>query len=127
MTRTLGDSLDYDVENVFLNVNEFAVEVTIARGISRTTSVPAMVYTVVDTTGEDEIIETIAEERTYKIRPADYMVNGTPVTPRDGDRIITGSGVKELTFEVLPVPGRQCFELDAAGLMLSVHTKRVGS
>lgn len=124
MSRTFLDSLEADVESVFLNVHEFAQAVTLSRGVGHTTaSVPAIVeqrdYQAVDQDGMATLVEMVD----FDIAASAYLVDAVAVEPRTGDRIATADGQQ---FEVGEAPGRGCW--DYAGgdkLVMRVHTRRV--
>lgn len=49
------------------------------------------------------------------------------LTPRQGDRITETVDGTTSTYEVLPIDKRPVFEaLDTAGILLKIHTKKVG-
>ena len=53
---------------------------------------------------------------------ADLQLTGSSVMPRPGDRITSGGVV----YEAMPLKDGQAWEgVDAAGVMVTVHTKRV--
>lgn len=128
MPRTFNDSLDHDVEAVFLNTAEFAVTVSLYRGTQSTSGIVAMVAR--KTTGteppDQEMIGTDIESRNYRIRASDYLVNAVAVIPRVGDVIVETlrSGVT-IRCEVLPDRGGPCFESNDSGMLFIVKTKRV--
>jgi hypothetical protein len=51
---------------------------------------------------------------------------GTQIEPREGDQIRITLNSTPMTYEVLPVADRQCWEwADTSGIMITVHTKEV--
>lgn len=72
-----------------------------------------------------ESTSTIITARDYTFTKAD--LDAESITPREGDRISeTIAGVAYM-FEVLPIGNKPCAEwLDKEGVMLIVHTKKVG-
>lgn len=128
MPRTFNDSLDHDVEAVFLNTDEFAVTVSLYRGTQSTSGIVALVAR--KTTGteppDQEMIGTDIESRNYRIRASEYLVNAVAVIPRVGDVIVETlrSGVT-IRCEVQPTYNEPCYESDLQGLMYLIHTKRV--
>lgn len=127
MSRTFKDSLEDDLA-VFINPDEFAVEVTITRGeYTPTTNVPALPRTENNAYARTpDRMSLKVEQRHYQIRTADYIVNGVESLPTEGDKITETlqSGVV-VTGEVKRTSDRPCFELDSSGLVLLVHTKRI--
>lgn len=129
MPRTFKDTLEDDLDKVFLNTNEFAVNVSISRGdYAPTTNVPALVATKEDNASSrtTERMSLKYEERNYRIRTSTYVVNGAQTLPTEGDKIIETlqSGVT-VTSEVKRTSDRPCYELDSSGIVLLVHTKRI--
>lgn len=126
MSRTFSDSIEDDVEQIFLNTDEFAVTVTLTRSLLSTAGIAAIVVNRSESIGTEAVTETDIEERDYRIQASKYVINGSAVDPRDGDRIteVLASGVTIIS-EVLPLNGKRCFEPDASGTLLLVHTKRI--
>lgn len=125
MSRTFDDSLAADIENTFLNVNEFAVTVSIGRGVHTTTGVAAIVAMKEDEVVGPNRMGTGIRKRNYRIRASQYKVNGVVVEPRQGDVITeTLKSGGTLVGQVLPEPGQQCFEYDSSGTLLLVRTKQ---
>ena len=124
MSRTFSDSLESDVESIFLNVDEFARPYTLSRGQSKTAGVPAIVanrqYDATDNAGGAIAFAAIDLD----IAASAYEIGGVAVDPRPGDRL-QDAGNSEM-YEVLPIAGGRCFEPSEDGLLLSVHCKRVG-
>lgn len=123
MSLTFNDCLSNDLATTFLNVNEFAGFVTVTRGGNSTPEVAAIVaarsYEVI----EDGSAATSVQAWDFDIIAAAYLISAVQVDPRTGDRITDASSN---VFEVLPIPGRQCFEPTGGdGLMIRIHTKRV--
>jgi len=59
---------------------------------------------------------------------AELLIADERVTPRKGDRWRPTIEDIEETYEVLPIGKRPCFErADASGVLLLVHTKKVGA
>lgn len=56
------------------------------------------------------------------------LVNGTDaVVPRPGDRVTVTIAEQECVYEAMPLGNKPCFEpADPDGVMLVVHTKKVG-
>ena len=58
---------------------------------------------------------------------ADLVIAGSPIKPRSGDRIKEKLNGEPIEFEVLPIGKLPCSEwLDTSGVLLLVHTKKVG-
>ena len=56
------------------------------------------------------------------------LIADESITPRKGDRWKPTIEGAEETYEVLPIGKRPCFErADASGVLLLVHTKKVGA
>jgi hypothetical protein len=59
---------------------------------------------------------------------SELAIADEPITPRKGDRWKPTIEGTEETYEVLPIGKRPCFErADASGVLLLVHTKKVGA
>lgn len=122
MSRTFADSVAYDLANTFFNTNEFAEAVTLGRNANETSGVAAIVstrnYEVVD----EEGLLTFVESMDFDFPATSYVIGGSQVDPRPGDRVVTADGV---SHQVLPVGRRPCFEpVGQSGLVIRVHTKR---
>lgn len=120
MSRTFADSLATDLD-AFFSANEFGVSFSLTRGAATTTGVAAIVatrtYDVTDANGIPQAFEAIDID----MPKASYVVSGTVVDPRSGDMLAAGGQ----TYQVLPIPGRNCFDVGADGRIITVHTKRV--
>lgn len=58
----------------------------------------------------------------------DLAFNGAQLTPRAGDVITETLNGVTIEYQVLPVAGRKAVEwLDTSGILLLIHTKRVGA
>jgi hypothetical protein len=90
-----------------------------AEGIALTASVAMHDYEVA---GQDNFVTSV--------QFWDWTITASElgITPRQGDRITETLNSVALTYEVLPIDKRPCFEsLDTANLLLKVHTKKVAS
>lgn len=91
--------------------------------------VPTVSFTATSRNQDYEVVtestSTIITARDYTFTKAD--LDAESITPREGDRISeTIAGVAYM-FEVLPIGNKPCAEwLDKEGVMLIVHTKKVG-
>jgi hypothetical protein len=57
---------------------------------------------------------------------SELVLEGEPIEPRPGDRIVQTIDGDEFPFEVMPLERKPCFKrLDASGRLIVVHTKRV--
>lgn len=122
MSRTFADSLSGDVD-AMLSTAEFATSYTLSRiGRSATTGVAAIAVNRQRDASDDQGGTVAFEIVDLDIAAAAYRIGGAAVEPRPGDRLTSSAGV---AFEVLPVPGGQCFSPSDDGLVLSVHVKRV--
>jgi len=122
MSRTFSDSLQFDVENTFFNVNEFAQSYSLSRGVKTTTGVAAItsvrVYERIDESG----VVTDVESVDFDMPATAYEIDGVARDPVQGDRFGDGSSV----WEVVPIGRRKCFEpLDGDARTIRVHTRRV--
>jgi hypothetical protein len=64
----------------------------------------------------------------WRFTASALVIADEPITPRKGDRWRATIEDAEETYEVLPVGKRPCFErADASGVLLVVHTKKVGA
>lgn len=127
MARTFNDSLEEELESVFLNTDEFAVTVTLKRSVHSTPNVPAIVASKSNETTAVEDIGTDAELREYRIRSTAYRFNGSVVIPRGGDFITETlrTGVTIVCEVLPPSQSKPSYEPDANGSLLLVHTKVV--
>lgn len=75
--------------------------------------------------GDGSII--VARVTDWRFKAADLMLEGEQVRPRRGDRIeYTTLAGESVTYEVLPVAGRECFRFtEGSESELRVHTKLV--
>jgi hypothetical protein len=81
-------------------------------------------YEVLD---RDEGAMTAVTFDDWLFTASELIVNGTAITPRIGDQITETLNGTTITYEVLPIDKRPCFEFaDSSGILLTVHTKRVG-
>lgn len=122
MSRTFADSLDYDAENVFFSVNEFARAYSLSRGVKTTSDVAAItsvrVYERVDESG----IVTELEATDFDLPASAYLIDGVQRDPSPGDRFGDGSSI----WEVMPIGRRKCFEaLDGDARVIRVHARKV--
>jgi hypothetical protein len=123
VSRTFSDSLETDLGAAFFSTNEFARSFTLRRGAASTTGVAAIVaarqYEATDSHG----VTVAYAALDLDLAASAYLVSAAVVEPRAGDRMEdAASGV---IYEVLPIPGGQCFEPSEDGLVLSVHVKKV--
>ena len=120
---TFQEALANDVANVFMNTNEFARSFTLLRNGATTTGIAAIVavrqYDASD--GDGGTIAYAAVD--LDIAASAYLVSAVVVEPRPGDRLTEAASGD--VYEVLPIPGGQCFEPSEDGLILSVHVKKV--
>ena len=103
--------------------------VTIAyqRGAAASSDITATVslheYEVLDTDG----IMILIKSRDYIVHAADLVIGSDTITPRSGDRIVETIGGTEQTFEIMPLGAQNEYEpLDTDGVLLKIHTKKVG-
>ena len=101
--------------------------VVYSRGLSLSVPLTAVhdmqSYEVVNDQGFPETV--IAHD--FLIAASDLVSSDLPVLPRNGDQVsLTISGAA-CVFEAMPLGNRPCFEAaDPDGVMLVVHTKKVG-
>ena len=96
MSRTFADSLDYDAENVFFSVNEFARAYSLSRGVKTTPDVAAItsvrVYERVDESG----IVTELEATDFDLPASSYLIDGVqdldPAWLQGGPRVALTAG-----------------------------------
>ena len=122
MPRTFQDGLDYDAENVFFSVDEFAREYTLSRGLNESSGVAAItalrLYERIDNAGGVTEVQSVD----FDLPASLYLIDGNQVEPLPGDRFGDGTQV----WEVFPIGRRQCFEpTDGDGRVIRVHTRRV--
>lgn len=122
MSRTFADSLQFDLENTFFNVNEFAKSYSLSRGVKTTTGVAAIatvrVYERVDESG----VVTEVESTDFELPATAYLIDSVQYDPAPGDRFGDGTHV----WEVMPIGRRKCFEaVDGDARVLRVHARRV--
>lgn len=81
-------------------------------------------YDVLDQ--NEGVITTVAFDD-WMFTASELKISGTVITPRIGDQISETLNGNTITYEVLPIDKRPCFEFaDSSGILLTVHTKRVG-
>ncbi len=102
-------------------------QVTYARGAGESEPITGTVvqhqYEVVENDGSITLI--LAYDWTFTA--SDVVVAGSPIKPRAGDRIKETLNGEAIEFEVLPIGKMPCSEwLDTSGILLLVHTKKVG-
>ena len=102
-------------------------QVTYARGAGESEPITGTVvqhqYEVVENDGSITLI--LAYDWTFTA--GDLVVAGNPIKPRSGDRIKVTLNGEAFEFEVLPIGKMPCSEwLDTSGILLLVHTKKVG-
>lgn len=107
--------------------NSAGLTVTYARGsdsVAVTASAAFHEYQIVDEEGFSQSVLV----RDYILHAADLILDGSAVAPRIGDVITETIGGVAQTFEVLPLDDRrrEYQPLDTDGVLLMVHTKRVG-
>lgn len=123
MTNPMQDAIAWAAD-MFMDVG--GVSVTYQRGLGSVaiTATPSMHrYEVVDAEG----IGITALSRDYLIRAADLVIGGTAIVPRSGDRVTETIRGVSTTFEVMALGDLKEFEpLDTNGLILKVHTKKIG-
>lgn len=74
-------------------------------------------------TGDDGLVTDVAVD-SWTVTAADLTLG----EPRPGDQIVETLSLEEIRYEVLPLATAPCFEwFDSSGIMLTVHTKRVGA
>ena len=102
-------------------------QVTYARGAGEGEPITGTVvqhqHEVVENDGSITLI--LAYDWTFTA--SDLVVAGSPIKPRSGDRIKETLNGEAIEFEVLPIGKMPCSEwLDTSGILLLVHTKKVG-
>jgi len=123
MSLTFNDCLANDLAYTFLNTNEFAVSVSVTRGAATTTGVAAIVAARSYDRVGDDIVVTSIQSWDFDIIATVYQISSARVDPQVGDRITDSTNA---VFEVMPIPGAQCFEpTDGDGKLIRVHTKRI--
>ncbi len=102
------------------------VTISYSRGIgsvSITATAAMHQYEVVDQDG----LPTQFLSRDYLVQAADLVIDATTIAPRIGDRISETIGSVVNVFEVMPIPGKkECEPEDPDGVLLRIHTKKVG-
>ena len=102
-------------------------QVSYARGVQQSDPITGTVvqhqYEVVESDGSVTLV--LAYDWTFTA--SDLVVAGNPIKPRSGDRIKETLNGEAIEFEVLPIGKLPCSEwLDTSGILLLVHTKKVG-
>jgi hypothetical protein len=121
MPRTFNDSLEEDLERVFFDTSEFAISLTIMRGLHTTPNVAAIKRNKsYDVIGEEGVATSVLSVDFDIIRTA-YMIGGVRVDPRPGDLLIVGTD----SHEVLPLNGKECYVPSDSGTVLTIHSKKV--
>jgi hypothetical protein len=104
----------------------FGETITLSRGANSTIGVP------VSWTGQGSEIQTQTRmgvktsfiDREWLVAKADYVINGSAVTPAAGDRLVDADSV---TWEVMSQPNMPAAESYAGGLEWLLRTKRIAS
>lgn len=124
MSRTFNDSLEADIEDVFLNTNEFARTVTYQRG-PNTVELAAMTNLVAYSASGQDGREITEHFWVYVVKASALVIDGNRIDPRNGDRIRdTFDGVSRI-FEVVKRKDRPAGELLSCGYRWQVHTQEV--
>ena len=120
---TFQEALANDVANVFMNTDEFASSFTLQRGnVSATSGVAAIVVArEYDMPLSDQVLSDV-RQLDLDVSVSAYVIKSAAVTPQRADRFTNAAGE---AFEVMPLPGRQCYELTGDGLVYRVHVKQV--
>lgn len=124
MSRTFEDSLEADIENVFMNTNEFARTVTYQRHADSIELAATMKSVSYQSKGPDgrEITEHF---RLYVFKASALVINGSRIEPRNGDRIReTFDGITRI-FEVVKRDNQPAGQLLSCGYRFQVHAQQV--
>lgn len=115
---TLAEQVVDDVENVFLNTDDFGVSITYARGENSTSAFVALVSSSVFETSTEFGIKRV-ETRDYSFKPSRLVISATLTLPQRGDKITEGSRV----YLVTDPSGQPCYGYDDENrAMMRVHT-----
>ena len=120
---TFQEALANDVANVFMNTDEFATSFSLQRGnVAATSGVAAIIAArEYDMPLSDQVLSDV-RQLDLDVAVASYVINAAAVTPQRADKFTNAAGD---VFEVMPLPGRQCYELTGDGLVYRVHVKQV--
>lgn len=100
--------------------------VNYVRGASPITGIAATRgRTEYETTDDEGNVTTSHTDLDWIVDAALLVLNGSPIEPRSGDRIVETVDAVTHTYEVMPQAGLQCFSLDATGSVYRIHTKHV--
>ena len=124
MSRTFSGILETDLQQVFLNTDEFAVEVTIVRGTRRTAGVVALVASRTYEAISESGFATSISLTDFDLQASSYVIGGQQVSPAKGDRIIDASGyVHEVRAKDDSSPWYE--PIGSGNDLIRVHTQRV--
>jgi hypothetical protein len=80
-------------------------------------------YEIVDTEG----FGVTMLSRDYILHAADLILSGSEIVPRSGDQMVETIRGASQTYEVMALGNLKEYEpLDTDGVLLLVHTKRIG-
>lgn len=103
----------------------FGVPVSYRRGEDSVELVAVVGSTRFEAEQEDgRILES--ESRDYLVAPGDLVLDGQPVEPRRGDRIVETIGGQPCLFEVAAPAGEPIWQwIDPARIQMRIHTKQI--
>lgn len=121
---TFKESLANDCEAVFFNADEFANSFALKRGQwSATSAVCGIIVSREYETPTSDQLLTDVRTLDVDIQATAYVIGGAEALPQRGDRLTDETSGD--VYEVLPLTGRQCYELTGDGLVYRVHVKQV--
>ena len=103
------------------------VTITYTRGINAATGLTGTVTLARYETVDSEGFGIVALSRDYVLHAADLVVGGALIVPRAGDQITETILGTAQVFEVMALGElKESEPLDTDGLLLLIHTKKVG-
>lgn len=120
---TLKSLIGSDVDNVFMNTDDFAETCGYVQGAAEAVSVTAIAYNVEYETQDSEGFKTTFQSKDWLI-PADDLAG---VIPRAGDRIRRTVAAETHVYEITPVDAnRPAAARDDTEYLWRLHSKLIG-
>jgi len=126
MTRTFSDSLDYDLEAVQVNADEFAVAIAYDRvgGLPATGIAAIKSATRIEELGDYGAVRNEAQLVDWLIPAALLVWDGAAILPALGDTVTETRGATDYVYAVVGVEGGPVYTFDDADhRLLRIHTR----
>ncbi len=123
---TLKALIASDVDDVFMNIDEFAENVFYLNTAHPNIIVTGIAFSVVYTTETNEGLKEIVNSLDWLVPLDDFVSTVSAFKPRSGDVIRRNVGSDVHVYEVFPIDDDiPAVELDDRNLMYRLHTKLV--